>query len=285
MSIEPGSRPESTQLSPLAQPEPWNDVAAGYDTSSRQLMEKYSRAALALLERDRPFSSETRLLDVACGPGTATLLCAARVGSIDAVDFSPNMLRALSANLDRLGQKNVTIHNKDGQSLPFDPSTFDVAVSMFGVIFFPDRLRGMKEICRVLRPGGRAVISSWAPMSRSSLMQAMLTAVAAVDPNRAPAQPDPTSLENPEVFRSEMTQAGFSDVQVEAVEESAEFESAAAFWDAMAQGAVPLSMLKKQLGQEVFESRSIQAQEKLKETFSWPASLSSTAYLAHGKKG
>jgi SAM-dependent methyltransferase len=50
----------------------------------------------------------------------------------------------------------------DGQALPFAQATFDGAFSMFGLMFFTDRILGLRELARVLVPGGVAVVGSWA---------------------------------------------------------------------------------------------------------------------------
>src|SRR5699024_11098930 len=94
------------------------------------------------------------VLDVACGPGTLTLLAAAAGATVTALDFSSPMiaqLRTRAAALDLASA--VEVHEGGGQRLPFASAVFDAAFSMFGLMFFPDRHAGLRELARVLKPG------------------------------------------------------------------------------------------------------------------------------------
>jgi len=275
---------EASPPKPLAQPAPWNEVATGYDEVSRELMEKFSQTGLNLLEQRGALGPDCRLLDVACGPGTTSMLCAERVASIDALDFSENMLARFAQHLSDKNLGNVSLHHGDGQNLPFADGHFDAAVSMFGLMFFPDRVAGMRELWRVLVPGGSVLISSWAPLDRSTAMSALFEAVHAIDPSRPFPAPDPSSLENPEVFASELTQAGFSAIQIHDVSHEMELESADDFWDKMSVGAVPLVMLRKQLGESQFAAASKVAKARLREVLGEQRRLGSVAHLALATK-
>lgn len=278
------AHPESPAPKPLADPGPWNEVAVGYEEVSRPFLEKFSSVGLARLEERGSLDSTCRLLDVACGPGTTSLLCAERIESVDAVDFSKEMLGVFSARLETKNLDNVTLHHCDAQALPFEDARFDCAVSMFGLMFFPDRVRAMRELHRVLVPGGRVLISSWAPVTRSSAMMALFGAVRAIDPSRPEPETDIDSLENPDRFLQELTEAGFVDIEIDEAEASMDIVSPDAFWDEMAKGAVPIVMMKKQLGQEKFAASSETAKAHLRTSLEGQRTLSSVAYLAIAKK-
>ncbi len=145
--------------SPLATPEPWDLVADGYVENVADF-EAFAREALRLV----PAAGE--VLDVAAGPGSLTLLAARTATRVHAVDFAPAMLEALRARAAAAGITNVDTQLADAQSLPFPDESFDVAYSMFGIIFFADRSRALAEMARVLRPGARVVVSSWPPSER-----------------------------------------------------------------------------------------------------------------------
>jgi len=87
----------------------------------------------------------------------------------------------------------------DGMALALADGSFDAAISVFGVILFPDADLGMREIARVLKPGGRAAVVTWTETERHELAARLVRAIAAV---RGP-QPPPTSLPAQLRFRDE----------------------------------------------------------------------------------
>ncbi len=270
---------------PLASPDPWNSVAVGYDDVTRGSFTPYSEWTLErLTARSQWAPDQVRLLDVACGPGTTSLLAAERVASIAALDFSPDMLAVFRGHLEGKESPSVTLHEGDGQNLPFSEGMFHWAISMFGLMFFPDRVRGLTELHRVLRPGGLAAASGWAPVEASPAMSALFRAMQALAPDRPSTKKNVESWENPEVIRHEFEAAGFEDIEVEPVTYSLSYENADSFWDRTARGSVPLVMLKKQLGEEQFARRSEDAKRVLREVVGDKKELASTAYVAIARR-
>jgi SAM-dependent methyltransferase len=266
--------------SPLATPGPWDLVAAGYEEATRPYLERFSAYGLERLGLE----PEHLVLDVACGPGTTTLLAAPRVTHVEALDFAASMLEQARNNLAKASIENVTLTEGDGQNLPFLSDTFDRAVSMFGLMFFPDRQRGLREMFRVLRPGGRALVSSWAPLAESPLMNALFAAVRVLDPTRPAPQADIASLENPRVLESELRAAGFSDVRVETVPQELEFGSAQDLWNGMTKGSVPLVLMRRSLGEAAWREKEPHAIAALEEAVGSRTALASLAHLGFGTK-
>lgn len=264
---------------PLAAPEPWDLVSEGYEAVTRDLLTPYSERAIELLQ---PLQNE-RAIDVAAGPGTTSLLLAPRVTSVDSLDFSRLMLAQLDANVAAAGLTNVHSHHGDGQSLPFTDASFDLGVSMFGLMFFPDRRAGFRELRRVLAPGGRAVVSSWAPVDQSPSMRLLFGAFRAVNPERPEPQRDISSLENPDVFRAEMEEAGFSDVEIVEVESGPEPRTPEEFWRDTTRGAAPLVLWRKHVGEEAWAAVAEKALDYLRAEWQPGVRLTSTAYLGFGR--
>ena len=106
--------------------------------------------------------TDERALDLGCGTGNAALL-AARRGAI-ATGLDP-AARLLEVARERAASESVEVDWVIGsaEDLPFDDASFDAVVSIFGVIFASDPERAIAEIVRVLRPGGRALITAWIP--------------------------------------------------------------------------------------------------------------------------
>jgi ubiquinone/menaquinone biosynthesis C-methylase UbiE len=106
--------------------------------------------------------SGERVLDVAAGNGNATLAAARRFAQVTSTDYVPALLdrgkeRAAAERLP------VTFQVADAEALPFADASFDVALSTFGIMFTPDQETAVKEITRVVRPGGRIGFANWTP--------------------------------------------------------------------------------------------------------------------------
>lgn len=267
--------------SPLAEKGPWDDVAEGYGAEANWIMAAFSARALELAApRDTAV-----IADIAAGPGPLTLRAAPNVARVHALDFSEKMLGELAANVKKLGLSNVEIHHGDGQALPFANDSFDAAFSMFGLMFYPDRIKGHAEIHRVLKPGGSAVVSSWADITQSSLMMLVFGALSAADPSRPQPKYDPNSLENPELLASEMKAGGFVDVVVHTCNHEFDAPEPAALWDSMVRSSAPLVMLRKKLGEEEWAVQAQKAKAFLTgKLASGPSKLNTRALLAVGYK-
>ena len=268
-------------MSLLSTAPPWDLVAEGYSDITMPLFRSYAEAALDLVSP----GAGARIADIACGPGTLALAAAERVANVTALDFSERMIALLNGHLATRDVANVEAIRGDGQALPFGDEMFDAAFSMFGLMFFPDRPRGYAELHRTLKPRGQVCVSSWAPVSRSPMMDVIAAALRGVDPDIPEPVYDPTSLENPDVLASELRDAGFQKVAVHPVEGSITVTSAAAFWSDMARGAVPVTLAKETMTEVEWQERSARAVSQIEAAAGpFPAALSATAWLGMGRK-
>jgi SAM-dependent methyltransferase len=189
---------------------------------------------------------------VACGPGTLSLLAAQQGFTVDALDFSPNMIAQLQKRV--AGSPAITARVGDGQALPYVDGTFAAGFSMFGLMFFPDRAKGLAELRRVLAPGARVVVGSWAPLESVPTLAAMFAALrSAFADVLGPDAPKPGAIPNPlstdEDCVVEMS-AAFADVQVHRVEHAQPHASVDAFWESSMRSAAPLLVMRKSVGEE-----------------------------------
>jgi SAM-dependent methyltransferase len=109
-----------------------------------------------------------RVLDVACGTGVVARLAAdavGREGRVAALDLNPGML-AVGAALPVEGAEIEWVE-ASAQALPFADASFDVVCCQLGLQFFPDREGALREMARVLVPGGRAVVMVWRTIDRA----------------------------------------------------------------------------------------------------------------------
>jgi SAM-dependent methyltransferase len=189
---------------------------------------------------------------------------APEVKRVIAIDFAANMIERLSARLSAEGISNVEPHVMNALRLEFDNARFDIVVSMFGWFLFDDRAGGLAEMKRVIRPGGRLLVSSWAAPDKNLMlalaMEALRTAVPDLPrPKYAPATQDP------ETCVQEVAAAGFVDVAFEYVSADLEFDSARAYWDLFEKGGAPIALLKRKLGEEAWQAASARALEFLEQ--------------------
>jgi SAM-dependent methyltransferase len=107
-------------------------------------------------------SADCRVLDVACGTGNLCIPAAKTGAIVTGVDIAPNLLEEARERSAREGLK-IKFDEGDAEHLPYESDTFDLVVSMFGVMFAPRPDIAAREICRVCRPGGTIAMASWTP--------------------------------------------------------------------------------------------------------------------------
>jgi SAM-dependent methyltransferase len=233
----------SSTASPLAAPEAWNLVAPEYVRELLPVFEHFAKDALTRVAAP----SGAHVLDVAAGPGTLALLAARQGLRVTAIDFAPKMLAALRERATSAGL-DIDAQVGDGMALELSEQTFDAAFSLFGLMFFPDRPRGFRELYRVLRPGGRAVVSSWRPMEHSPAMNLVYQRFAEQLPGQGAPRGGVMPLSDPDTCQQEMGAAGFDDVHVHQVSVPAHYPSTAAMVDAMMRAAAPVALARRALG-------------------------------------
>jgi len=181
------------------------------------------------------------VLDVAGGAGEPSLTIAERVGpngSVMCTDAIAEMVEAARREANRRGLQNVQFQQCPADSLPFPDNSFDVVVSRLGAMFFPDSLGAMREMLRVLKPGGSLTFAVW---YKSDVNPFCYLVSGVMDQHiKAPA-PDPNA---PNAFRfaelgklaDVMKRAGAIDVRDEVVSFDIEAPlSALEFWTMRAQ--------------------------------------------------
>lgn len=109
------------------------------------------------------------VLDLASGTGDPAITIAGLVGNghVTATDLSPAMLTVCEENARQAGRTNMAFKQADAESLPFADNTFDRVTSRLGIMYFVDAQQALKEIRRVLKPGGIAAFLVWGPAEAS----------------------------------------------------------------------------------------------------------------------
>ena len=237
-----------SESSPLAAPDGWNLIDDGYAELVAPVLANYARDAIMLAAPAR----DARVLDVAAGPGTLSLIAAPRVAHVSALDFSSAMIERLRRDAAAQGHANVDAQVGDGQALPYRDGEFDVAFSMFGLIFFPDRGKGLRQLHRVLRPGGRVVIGSWAPFEPTSALVMLFAALQVALPELALTAPV-LPLGDPAAMHDELESAGFRCVRVEHVAHDFHATDVNDLWAVNVRANVFLGLLRQRLSAPAWE--------------------------------
>ncbi len=153
----------------------WIQGAGGHRTVRMWQLGDYAAVARFLVSageacvRDARVGPGDDVLDVACGTGNATIPAARAGARVTGLDITPELLD-IGAGL----APEVAWVEGDAQELPFADDSFDVVMSVFGCMFAPDQARAARELQRVLRPGGRLVVSSWTPEGNAGALLALV---------------------------------------------------------------------------------------------------------------
>jgi SAM-dependent methyltransferase len=105
------------------------------------------------------------VLDLACGTGEPAITIATRIPTshVTALDLSADLLAIADQRATQRALTNISTLQADVHQLPFPDEQFDLATSRFGVMFFVDIDRALRELHRVLQPGARACFAVWGP--------------------------------------------------------------------------------------------------------------------------
>jgi len=203
----------TSNLEPDQQPLLWDDYVASYEHVFEPLTQRWSTAAIDALG-SRP---QSKVLDSAAGAGGAALELARRGHRVTAIDASLAMVARTKERASAMGLTMETL-TMDGQNLRFPDASFDAAISVLGVILFPDAVRGLSELRRVVRPGGRIALITWTAPEAYELMGELRAAALSVL-GSLPARPLPAQLrfrEKPE-FQALFTAAGLPTAEISEV--------------------------------------------------------------------
>ena len=213
----------------------WRETAAYWTKYSKTIARMFAPLTEAMIERAGIHEGQS-VLDVAGGAGEPSLTIAERVGlsgSVMCTDAIAEMVEAARSEANRRGLKNMQFRQCTADLLPFPENSFDVVVSRLGVMFFLDAVGAMREMLRVVRPGGSLTFAVWYKSDAnpfcylvSGVMDQHVKAAEA-DPNA----PNAFRFAEPGKLADVMRQAGATDVRDEVVSFDLEAPlSALEFW-------------------------------------------------------
>lgn len=163
-------------------------------------METFTAVAAPRLVSFGGVKAGDRVLDVAAGTGVVAVTAARRGAKASAVDITPELVARARENA-AIAEVELDAREGDAEALPWDDGSFDVVLSQFGHMFAPRPDAAVRELLRVLRPGGTLAFSTWPPEVFTGRIFAL---VARYLPKPPAPIPPPTAWGSPEVVRERL---------------------------------------------------------------------------------
>jgi len=164
-------------------------------------LENFTGTCAPRLVRFAGIDRGTAVLDVGCGSGVVALTAARAGARVTGVDLTPELIAHARENAALAGL-DVEWGEGDVEALPFADGAFDAVVSQFGHMFAPRPAVAVREMLRVLRPGGTIAFSTWPPELYTGRLFALLGRYAPTP--LPPGVPPSTHWGDPNVIRERL---------------------------------------------------------------------------------
>jgi ubiquinone/menaquinone biosynthesis C-methylase UbiE len=191
----------------------WDKASASYE----EFWQEPLRPAQDLLLKMAELRPGENILDIACGTGLVGFDALAKLGEkgkVTGTDISEKMIEMASLLARQKGESRVRFERMDAEELSLENSVFDAALCALGLMYMPDPGKALKEMHRVIRPGGRAVAAVWGQRARcgwADLFEIVDQYVA------SEVCPMFFNLGNPGMLELNFKAAGFRDIRVQRI--------------------------------------------------------------------
>jgi SAM-dependent methyltransferase len=195
-----------------------------------------------------PLINVNKILDIGCGGGKVSAQVADKIGlkaTVLAADISKTILA--TATISRKNSANLSFLHCDAETYAFEPKSFDLVISQFGVMFFNVPKEAFRNIHSALKSNGKLHVLCWKSFHENPWMQAAASAAFEVlerPPSPEPGEPGPFSLADEDLLIDTLSYAGFKNIELEAISEMLDLgtvDQAVSLMTDMGPGAKPLS--------------------------------------------
>ena len=201
----------------MSETERWQLSGSGPDSYERYQVPSVFGPLAEIFLGHVPLEPGHRVLDVACGTGVVTRLVAPLVGpagQVVGVDLNPAMLDVARQKAPAEGA-NIAWREGDAAALPCPSAGFDVVVCQQGLQFFPDKAAALREMHRVLEPGGCLALCVWRSIEHSPCNLAAAQALHRhVGSDSATKIQAPCAFGDADALRSVVRAAGFHGIDI-----------------------------------------------------------------------
>ncbi|WP_163988403.1 class I SAM-dependent methyltransferase [Pyxidicoccus caerfyrddinensis] len=215
MDVTPPPDDEQTKL--------WNGLAGRAWVDAQELLDSMFKPFEDLLIEAVSAESGGRVLDVGCGTGSTTLAAARRLGAKGrciGIDISEPMIAAARARAEREGTPAGFIR-ANAQSHAFEPASFDMIISRFGVMFFDDPVRAFANLRRAARPDAELRFIAWRSPAETPFMTTAERAAAPLLPNlpaRRPEAPGQFAFADRRRVSSILEESGWAGIDIRPID-------------------------------------------------------------------
>jgi SAM-dependent methyltransferase len=201
----------------------WNGAAGHAWVDEQELLDRILRPFGDLLVDAAAAASPGTVLDVGCGTGSTTLAVARRLGASArcvGVDISEPMIAAARARAEREATP-ATFTCADAQAYPFEPGSFDLILSRFGVMFFGDPVRAFANLRRAAADNARLRFVAWRSAAENPFMTTAERAAAPLLPDLPPRRPDAPgqfAFANGDRVRAILNESGWAGIDIRPID-------------------------------------------------------------------